>query len=478
MFIRYLYIMRLMLAVLMPILLALHPAKAQTIVYQGTITTFEVIQVPGNTYQWELYNDSTLNFAVVAGNCPVTSARFTTGNMGPSVNVEWLQPGIYFYKVTARDAALCTTNLKIGKLKVITNGVIAVNTGTTRIGACQSVRLDASTSSSDMVKYEWTVIDQGGLLTNQTGNSIEFSLSPTYTATLPADFRVRLQATDKNGLSFSDTISIKIDNFPIADISSAGLPEKDGSMMVDGSVSKGSGLVFKWSSSDGKIIGPIDKPSAFLLGAGIYTLKITDIYGCESTKTFKFPIDLYQVTANPDYVRTSWTHDTTIFVLNNDFGTAPLIPGSVRVIQTPQHGKTRINPDGSILYIPDEKTKGRDQFIYEVCDAVDLCDSALVTIDISEEKIILPEGFSPNGDGQNDLFIFNGLEKYSQSRLSVFTRSGQLIYESKDYRNNWDGKANVGTAGNSTLVPTGTYYYVLELGGTTKTIKGFIYVAY
>jgi len=470
--------MRLMLAILVPMLLALPSANAQTIVYQGTKTTFKVVQVPGNSYYWELYDDAGLNFALAPGNCPASAARFTAGNTGSSVEVEWLQPGIYFYKITAKDAGECTNNLKVGMIKVIPEDVIAVNTGPAQNGACQQIALDASSSKGKIISYEWTILDPGIVLTSPNSVSTTLSLSPSFTGALPADFRVRLRVTDQDGKSDSDTITVRIDPMPVATIYCDNRPERDGSMVVDGSVSSGVGLNYRWSTVDGKIVGPADLPAANLLGAGMYTLAVTDMFGCQSTKTFRFPIDLYQINANPDYAKTTWAHDTTIYVLNNDLGTAPLIPSSVRIIQTPQHGKTRINTDGSILYIPDGKVIGRDQFIYEVCDAVNLCDSAVVTVQITEEKITIPEAFSPNGDGQNDLFIFNGLEQYPQSRLYIYTRSGQLIYETKDYRNNWDGKPNVGSMSNSKLVPTGVYYYILELGGTTKTVKGFIYVGY
>ena len=115
--IRPLYILRLALAVLL-LLLALAPAKAQMSVYQGETTTLTVVEVPGQTYEWEIYDDGTVNFAAVPGNCPVASANFVGSNTGASVDVQWFKPGIYFYKVTARDAAGCTMNLKIGKVEV------------------------------------------------------------------------------------------------------------------------------------------------------------------------------------------------------------------------------------------------------------------------------------------------------------------------------------------------------------------------
>ena len=111
-------IVRLALVVLLPLLMAMAPAMAQTVVYQGETSPLSVDPVPGDTYQWELYNDGTVNFAVVPGNCPATAAVFVGGSTGASVNVKWLQPGTYFFKVTAYNATHCTNNLKIGIFEV------------------------------------------------------------------------------------------------------------------------------------------------------------------------------------------------------------------------------------------------------------------------------------------------------------------------------------------------------------------------
>jgi gliding motility-associated-like protein len=225
-------------------------------------------------------------------------------------------------------------------------------------------------------------------------------------------------------------------------------------------------------------VGSDNQPTAKLFGAGIYSLEITDSHGCKSVKNFKFPLQVSQIFANPDYARTSWAKDTTIYVLQNDGSSVNLVPGSVTVLEQPARGETQVNANGSITYIPHEKRPGRDQFLYQVCDEVDLCASALVTIDIYDSGISAPEGFSPNGDGVNDQLVFPGIENYLKSQLYVFTRSGQQVYQSVDYQNDWGGTTIQSTLTGAKLVPTGTYYYVLKLGGTNRTLKGFVYIAY
>jgi hypothetical protein len=107
-------ILRLLLAA-MPLLMAMAPAMAQDTVYAGQASDLSVVEIPGDTYVWELYNNvAGINFATDPGNCPPGDAYFTLGNTGPTVNVMWLAPGLYFYKVTAYRGT-CTMNLKVGK---------------------------------------------------------------------------------------------------------------------------------------------------------------------------------------------------------------------------------------------------------------------------------------------------------------------------------------------------------------------------
>ncbi len=473
-----LYITCLALVVLLSMLLALAPAKAQTVVYQGDATPLNVVQNVNHTYEWELYSDFNVNFATTSGNCPVTSAVFVAGNIGSNVMVKWLLPGIYFFKVTARDAAKCAMNIKIGMIKVIPPDLKAVISGAAITGACQLVKLDASKSFTDIVKYEWSILDKGGALTRQTGIDTEFLLQSTYTGSLPANFRVRLQVTSRSGNVNSDTLTIKVDRLPVAGVFTSGEFEKNGSMMVDGTVSTGTGLKYRWFTSEGQVVGANNLPTAYLYGAGIYSLEVIDNFGCKSIKSFKFPLENHQIMANTDYARTSWAQDTTINVLANDVSNLDLVPGSVHVVEQPTRGKTKVNADGSITYMPSERRPARDQFVYEVCDVVNLCSSATVIIDIYDSGVTAPEGFSPNGDGQNEYLVFKGLENYQNSQLFVYTRAGQLVYQSLDYLNDWDGTTVKSSVTNTQLVPSGTYYYILNLGGTNRLLKGFVYIGY
>lgn len=103
---------------LLHLLLALAPAMAQNVAYTGGTTKLEIVPVTGETYSWELYDNGSVDFATTPGNCPATSADFVSGNVGASVDVKWLKPGIYFFKVTAWNITGCTNNIKVGIIEV------------------------------------------------------------------------------------------------------------------------------------------------------------------------------------------------------------------------------------------------------------------------------------------------------------------------------------------------------------------------
>jgi len=476
---RHFYIVRHALAVLLPLLLTPVAARAQTTVYEGVTSQINVINVPGNTYSWEIYTDAPVDFAVVQGNCPVASASFAGANTGAGVSINWIKPGIYFYKVTARDAALCAMNFKVGMFKVMPAEAVAVITGISQTGACLGVQLDAIKSTGNNLKYEWSAIDPDGTLTQSTGLNTEFLISPDYKGLLPASFKVKLTVTDQlSGKTSDDFITIKVDRPPVANVYTPLIYEKDGTILADGKLSTGTNLNYNWYTVGGDITGSQNEQTANLYGTGTYSLKVTDFYKCFNEYSFKLKFD--QILAVRDHARFSWAQDTILAVLSNDYLPEGFIAGPLKISKLPSLGNVVPNADGTITYTPRDKQPGHDDFEYIVCDAVGNCSTATVTIDIFDSPIYIPEGFSPNGDGKNDVLKFVGLDAYPNSQLYVFTRTGTLVYKSDDsgYDNQWNGRSITSEGTSQALVPTGTYYYVLKLGGTSRTLKQFIYIGY
>jgi gliding motility-associated-like protein len=85
----------------------------------------------------------------------------------------------------------------------------------------------------------------------------------------------------------------------------------------------------------------------------------------------------------------------------------------------------------------------------------------------SETTAAIPRFFSPNDDGNGDVWEWQNTEQFENSLLTIFNRAGQKIYEALSYKNTWDGKLD-----GQPLQP-GDYYYVIKLADLTD-IRGAV----
>lgn len=77
---------------------------------------------------------------------------------------------------------------------------------------------------------------------------------------------------------------------------------------------------------------------------------------------------------------------------------------------------------------------------------------------------------TPNGDGVNDVWIVKDIEKYPDNEITVFDRSGRIVFHVINYQNDWMGYLN-----GKPLIED-TYYYIIKLRKNSKVdhLKGFI----
>jgi gliding motility-associated-like protein len=140
-------------------------------------------------------------------------------------------------------------------------------------------------------------------------------------------------------------------------------------------------------------------------------------------------------------------------------------------------------PDNGIfstdfLYTPNFGFFGIDSVQYKVCDAFcqSICDSATIRIEVTEESaIIIHNGFSPNGDGINEIFTIENIELYPENVLVIYSRWGDEVYAAEPYTNQWDGSSKAtGVKLSGDKVVDGAYYYILKLKPDAAAINGFI----
>ncbi len=103
-------------------------------------------------------------------------------------------------------------------------------------------------------------------------------------------------------------------------------------------------------------------------------------------------------------------------------------------------------------------------YMVRVTDSITGCDK-IFDLAVFDQNcdLRIPNVFTPNGDGMNDVFEIENLEYYPGSVMVIYNRHGRKVFENNDYYLNWwDG-------GNQ---PAGTYYYVLtyaRLGKRNQT---------
>jgi gliding motility-associated-like protein len=107
------------------------------------------------------------------------------------------------------------------------------------------------------------------------------------------------------------------------------------------------------------------------------------------------------------------------------------------------------------------------------------CVSSPSTVSIIVNDCIdfhIPDGFSPNGDGVNDLFVIRGIDAYPLNTFTIYNRWGDKVFHASPYTNTWDGKSQFGITIGGNDLPIGTYFYVLDLGDGTPVYEGTIYL--
>lgn len=83
--------------------------------------------------------------------------------------------------------------------------------------------------------------------------------------------------------------------------------------------------------------------------------------------------------------------------------------------------------------------------------------------------IKIPNVFTPNGDGKNETFFIEKLDRYTENQLTIINRWGSTVYEKNGYLNDWTANGLV----------DGTYFYVLKVktaSGQWQEFKGYVTV--
>ncbi len=187
-----------------------------------------------------------------------------------------------------------------------------------------------------------------------------------------------------------------------------------------------------------------------------FSIHITGTNGCDTTVTIQ------DTTFNEPFNLSNITPDTTIA-----YGDTIRLNASGAYYYTWSPLTTLDNPNTNTpLAYPQHPT---EYTVYGMSEK-GCRDTAKMKVDINfTAQIIIPSAFSPNADGNNDVFRIVNIKNQTLNEFKIFNRWGKEIFRTTDKTKAWDGTYN------GQPQEIGTYSYLINISfqnGTTKTYSG------
>jgi gliding motility-associated-like protein len=405
----------------------------EVIISEPTAVLPEVTTIPGSC---GLPNGTAT--ATASGGVGPYSFLWDTDPAQTDATATGLIAGIY--TVTVTDAAGC-----IGSVAGEVINVPGPVAGFVGEDVCLGSATTFQNTSVNGSTWEWDMGD--GTLYPQE------NIQHTYLA--DGQYTVTLTVTDLSGCSDTFSGQVRVDPVPVAAF--VGDPLQGCAPLVTAFQNTGSsvGPTCVWDFWDGNTSTDCVAPSHTYANAGCYdvTLTVTE-FGCSSSSTIPqmvcvdpVPAADFSIDPNPALV-------TSPFVLYSD---RTIGASSFEWLFTGGSPETSDVPIVSVDYT------GQEPGLYDVCLFVTNdagCADTLCRILIlrDELRVHVPNSFTPDGDGVNDMFIpvltGHGDDKYL---FSIYNRWGELIFETQDPTVGWDGTMP------GTLAQDGVYVWRLRV---------------
>ncbi len=352
------------------------------------------------------------------------------------------------YSVTGINLTGCSTTVSC---TVVVNPLpnIIVNSGT--ICAGKNTTLQALGANT----YTWS---PGTGLNTTTGSSV--------TASPPASATYVVTGADIHNCINTATSSVHVNPLPVVNISPL-VTSGCEPLCVAFSNANPSTLIYKWNFDDGNTDNISAPTHCFSKGTFSVSLQVTDSNGCVNTSSanviaFPKPQANFYATPQPTTILDPLIHfydgtggGATIATWNWNFGD---------------------NLGISLTQNPSYTYQDTGTFAVQLAVISNLgCkDSIIVYVTIEDEYLIyVPNAFSPNSDGTNDVFMPKG-EGVTEYKLYVYDRWGKLVFSTTDLLQGWDGRLL--NKGND-IVQEDTYVWKIEAKnkrGQPKLLKGVV----
>jgi gliding motility-associated-like protein len=197
--------------------------------------------------------------------------------------------------------------------------------------------------------------------------------------------------------------------------------------------------------------------NAWSLTAGTYIVTIVDYLGCMRKDTISVlqPDPIVLQLSSPEY---SNGYNVSTYQGNDGSIDLTIAGGTAPFSYLWSNGTINEDPSGLTA----------DVYIVAVTDSNSCNATGSIILD-QPSLIEMPTGYSPNSDGANDYFVIHGIEGYDDNMLTIFNRWGNVVYQKKDYNNQWNGRNNKGEE-----LPDGTYFAIFEINKEDIVLKGYV----
>ena len=393
-------------------------------------------------------SDGLIEVSASGGSGQITWSLDTLTQVGSTVQFDSLTSGTY--QVTATDENACQAN---GNYSIALGTNIVLNIGGSNV-ACQGGSGGQITvSSSTVTAFQASLLDNNGLLLQSNATGVFSNLSAgTYQIEFVED---GTGCREDSVFTLSEPLA---NGYSAQSVATTCNGDEDGSLEVFVSAADTS-RSFTYQLLD--VTGIQSSPLFENLSPGQYEIVVSDDLGCSDTLN---PIRVSEPQAIAPFLADQYLDygDTISLVLDSLWnGQAPF-----EYLWTPSFGLSCddcSNPI-AISYVTSDYT-------VRVTDSLGCLGSTDFTLFVGEPlDLYVPNAFTPNGDGQNDVFEVYGVG-ISQVNLKVYNRWGQEVFQASNNRPQWDGMSK------GKMQPPGMYSYLVEvwfLGDHVVKQKGSI----
>ncbi len=384
-----------------------------------------------------------------------------TGNLTVQVN----QAGAYILTVTRADNG-CESSQTI-EVQADQDTPLANAGADFNLQCGQAGALDASQSSSQFT-VQWTGLNGAANPTPATSLTPNISGPGAYLLTI---------SNAANGCVATDTVFVEL---MLPEAASAGADQSVCGDMALLSANLPAGTTGVWTSASSATLGSTTANStdaSDLQGGDNKFTWTLSAPGCPnySADEVNLVVEETPEAFNDNLIIPADKRSGAVNLVLNDVLTNADQWEITLVNGTPEIGVVDSLKNGQLYFSVPRGAAGQVQLSYEICnlDCPDLCATANITIEIRGDGFEpeTPNTITPNGDGMNDMFIFDDLitstpDQFPDNELIIFNRWGDIVFQAKPYNNDWSGLTETGSE-----LPQGTYYYILRL----NIAEGVIY---